>query len=232
MESKCMFSTDGFFGKYEQTIRGEISKELDEFKHLISQIENRCTIRIMNINFNRPDKGTPITVEDLRNCDKNFRCKTLAALLYNDALWRLEAAHLMMCIGLLNVAYANLRTSLEALLTAFIVERRDEEAQRFLKNEKVNPKLAEGLINPKYNEALKAMKDAYGVWGVHTYFESLQFSSLFGANRFDKYVTESTKIQRKLQLPEGFTDAAKRCIQQGGQVGILFSWLESIPVKS
>lgn len=231
MADKQMFSTENYFGKYELIVRGEIGKELDDFKHLISQIENKCTVRIMNIDFNRPNRGSPISVEDLVSCDSDFRCKTLAALLFNDALWRLEAAHLMMCIGLLNVAYANLRTSLEALLTAFIVERCDEEALRFLRNEKVNPKLAERLINPEYNNVLKAMKDAYGVWGVHTYFESLQLSSLFGASRFDKYVTESTKIQKSLQLPEGFLDAAKRCIQQGGQVGILFSWLESIPVK-
>jgi hypothetical protein len=231
MESKQMFSTENFFGKYERIIRGEIGKELDNFRQLIGQIENRCTVRIMNVDFSRPNKGTPITVDNLISCDRDFRCKTLAALLYNDALWRLEATYLMICIGLLNVAYANLRTSLEALLTAFIVERCDEEALRFLKNEKVNPKLAERFINPQYDKILKAMKHAYGVWGVHTYFESLQLSSLFGASRFDKYVTESTKIQKALQLPEGFIEAAKTCIQQGGQVGILFSWLESIPAK-
>jgi hypothetical protein len=235
MESKQMFSTENYFGKYELVVRGEIGKELDDLKHLISQIENRCTIRIMNIDFHRPDKGSPITVESLKGYNSDSRCKILAALLYNDALWRLEAAHLMMCIGLLNVAYANLRTSLEALLTAFIVERCDEEALRFLKNEKVNLKLAEKLINPlnpQYNNVLKAMKKAYSDWGVHTFFKSLQLTSLFGASRFDKYVAESTKIQKSLQLPEGFIDAVKVSIQQGGQVGLLFSWLESIPVKS
>lgn len=232
MGNKQMFSTDNYFGKYELIVREEIGKELDDLKHLISQIENRCTIRIMNINFKRLNKDSPITVDDLTRCDSDFRDKTLAALLYNDSLWRLEAAHLMMCIGLLNVAYANMRMSLEALLSAYIVERRDEEAQRFLQNEKVNLKFAEELINPQYNDAIIAMKNAYSVLGVHSYFEALQLSSLFGANRFDKYVAESTKIQKTLQLPKGFIDAERRCIEQGGQVGILFSWLESIPVKT
>jgi len=233
MESKQMFSTENYFGKYELIIRGEIGKELDDFKQLIGQIENRCTVRIMNINFTRPDKGTPLTIEKLISCDKDYRCKTLSALLYNDALWRLEAAHLMMCVGLLNVAYANLRSSLEFLQTAFIVERCDNEAFRFLENKEVNLKLIEKLlIDPRYSDKLKDLKDSYSVLGVHRYLSSLQLSSLFGASRFDKYVTESTKIKKELQLPEGFIDAAKRCVQQGGQVGILFSWLESIPVRS
>lgn len=131
-----------------------------------------------------------------------------------------------------SVAYTNLRTSLDALLTAFIVERCDEEALRFLRNDKVKLNLAEELISTYYNDALKAMKDAYSIWGVHSYFEAVQLSSLFGANRFDKYLTESTKIQRELQLPEGLIDAAKTCIKHGGQTGILFSALESFPVKT
>jgi len=232
MEGKQMFSTENYFGKYELVIRGEVGKELDDLKHLISQIENRCTIRIMNIDFHRPDKGSPITVESLRGYNSDSRCKILAALLYNDALWRLEAAHLMMCIGVLNVAYANLRASVEFLQTAFIVERCDEQALRFLESKEVNLTLLEKLINPKYSKHLKDLKDTYTRLGVHRYLESLQLCSLFGASRFDKYVTESTKIQKSLQLPEGFIDAVKVSIQQGGQVGLLFSWLESIPVKS
>ncbi|MCK4368354.1 MAG: hypothetical protein KAV68_01605 [Dehalococcoidales bacterium] len=187
----------------------------------------------MNIDFHRPDKGSPITVESLKGYNSDSRCKILAALLYKDALRRLEAAHLMMCIGLLNVAYANLRTSLEFLQTAFIVERCDTEALRFLGNKEVNLKLMDKLlINPAVSTRLKNLKDFFTLLGVHRYLSSLQLSSLFGANQFDKYVTESTKIQKKLQLPEGFVGAAKECIQQGEQVGLLFSWLESIPVKS
>jgi hypothetical protein len=230
MGDRKMFSTENYFGKYEAIVRKEVGKELDDFENLISQIEDRCIVRMMGIDFSRPDKESPITAKVLINCDKDFRCKTLAALLYNDALWRLEAAHIMMCAGLLSVAYTNLRTSIEALLSAFIVERLDEEALRFLRDERVNLKCAETLVPANHSKALKAMKESYSVLGVHTYSDSLQLSSLFGGNRFDKYV--STKMQRKLQLPEGFSDAAKQCIKQGGQVGILFSWLESIPVKS
>lgn len=231
--NKQTFSTENYFGKYELIIRGEIGKELDDLKHLIGQIENRCTVRIMNIDFGRPVKGTPVTVESLIGCDKDFRCKTLAALLYSDALLRLEAAHLMMCIGLLNIAYTNLRTSLEFLQTAFIVERCDKEALRFLRNEEVNLKLMdELLINPEYSKHLKNLKGLFTRLGVHRYLSALQLSSLYGPSRFDKFVTESTEMQKSLQIPEGFIDAAKTCINHGGQVGLLFSWLESIPVKT
>jgi len=232
MGNKQMFSTDNYFGKYELIVREEIGKELDDLKYRISQIQAGCTKRIMNINFKRDNKGSAITVDDLRRCESDLRDKALAALLYNDALWRLEAAHLMMCIGLLNVAYANMRMSLEALLSAYIVERNDEEAQRFLRNEKVNLKLAEELIRPQQNDAIIAMKNAYSVWGVHSYFEALQLSSLFGASRFDKFVVESNIIQKTLQLPKGFIDAEKSCIEQCVRVVILFDWLESITVKT
>lgn len=232
MGNKQMFSTDNYFGKYELIVREGIGKELDDFKYRISGIQAGCTKRIMNINFKRDNKGSAITVDDLRRCESDLRDKALAALLYNDALWRLEAAHLMMCIGLLNVAYANMRMSLEALLSAYIVERSDEEAQRFLRNEKVNLKLAEELIHPQQNDAIIAMKNAYSVWGVHSYFEALQLSSLFGASRFDKFVVESNIIQKTLQLPKGFIDAERRCIEQGVRVVILFDWLESITVKT
>lgn len=230
MKSKQMFSDASYFGEYETVIRKEIGKELDDVRNLISQIENRCTARIMNIDIGRPDKGTPITVENLVSCDKEYRCKTLSTLLYNDALWRLEAAHLMMCVGLLNVAYTNLRTSLEFLETAFIVERCDEEAFRFLRNEEVNLKLMEKLlINPEYSTHLKKLKESYALLGVHRFLSSLQLSSLFGASRFDKYVTERTKTQRTLELPDRFAEAAEMCTRQGEQVGILFMWLESLP---
>jgi len=232
-QGKQIFSTEGFFGKYESKVREVSGKELDSLKELIHKIENRCTIRVMNIQFHNPTKYSPITVESLKSCKSDSRRKILSALLYNDALWRLEAAYLMMCIGVLNVAYANLRTSLEALLSAYIVERCDNEALSLLGNGRVNQKLAEDFItNSEYSDLLRAMKKAFSDWGVHTNFQSLQISSLFGANRFEKFVAESKlKVKKEPQLFQGSIDAIGICIKHGTQVGILFSWLESIPVK-
>ncbi len=227
-----MFSTETYFGEYEAIIRKEIGNELDSFKKSISDLENRCTIRIMNVDMNRPDKDSPITVDSLAGYDKKMRCKILSAFLYNDALWRLEAAHLMMCIGVLNVAYTNLRTCIEFMQTAFIVERCDEEAKRFLENKEVNLKLLdELLINKEYGTHLQELKGLYNRLGVHRYLSSLLLSSVYGANRFDKFVAESIKRHRPFQLPHGFTDEAKFCIKHGERVWLMFQWLESISVK-
>jgi len=191
---------------------------------------------MMNIDLSRPNKASPITVDGLISCNSEFRCKTLATLFYNDSLWRLEAAHLMMCTGMLNVAYTNLRTVVDALAAAFIVERCDEEALNFLKKEgyEVNPKLiAEVIKDTEYQSVPLDMKKAYNSLGVHPCFKSLQLSSMFGVNRFEKFLAErKTGKHKELQLPEGFVDAARFCIQQGSNVGILFSWLLNIPSET
>ena len=233
MESQQIFSNDNFFGKYEMVIRKELGNELDGFKKQISEIQGECSIRMMNIDFSRPNKASPISVDELISCDSEFRCKTLAALFYNDSLWRLEAAHLMMCTGMLNVAYTNLRTVLDALAAAFIVERCGEEALNFLEKEgyEVNLKLAGKFIeNIEYQEVLLGMKDAYNSLGVHPCFKSLQLSSMFGVNRFEKLLIE--RKTKEPRLPKGFVNAARFCIQQGSNVGILFSWLMKIPSET
>ena len=225
-----VFSPETYFGEYEAIIREVIGDELDRFKKSIKDLENSCTTRLMNVDF--LTKGTPVTIEGLRSTDRAVRCKILSAFLYNDALWRLEAAHLMMCIGILNVAYTNLRTCIEFMQTAFIVERRDEEAKRFLENKEVDLRLMdELLINKEYSDHLQELKNTYTHLGVHRYLSSLLLSSLFGANRFDKYVTESINKHRPFKLPDGFVDEAKLCIRHGERVCLMFQWLESISVK-
>lgn len=227
-----MFSPENYFGEYEAVIRQEIGDRLDSFKKSIGDLENRCTVRMMNVDYFRPDKGQPITVEGMLKYEKGVRGKVLSAFIYNDALWRLEAAHLMICVGMLNVAYANLRSCIEFMQTAFIVERRDEEAITFLGNREVNLKLLdELLINKEYSNHLKQLKELYTHLGVHRYLSSLQLSSLFGANRFEKFVAESLKKHKTPQLPRGFADAANMCIEHGERVWLMFGWLESIPVK-
>jgi hypothetical protein len=228
MISRQEFSEDTFFGKYESLIREQLGKQLDDLAKQLRDISSECNIRLMNI----PASEKGITVNDLLQGNSSYRRQIVAAMLYNDALWRLEAAYLMLSIGLINIAYANLRESLETLIKAFIVERVDTEAITFLKGEEVNQKLIENYINHDYNNRLKAMKKAFSNWGVHTRFESVQLTSLFGPSRFDKMVSESPKINRVLKLPDGFVDVASACIERAGYLGLLFSWLMSKSVPS
>jgi len=228
MTDRQEYSPNTFFGKYERLIRDQLGKQLNGFSKLLSDIGMQCMTKLMNI---EPTE-TGLTVKDLLQCDSKKRRQTLSAILYDDALWRLEAAYLMVSIGLLNVAYANLRTSLETLINAFIIERVDSEARKFLESGKVNQKLIEKYITPEYDQLLKQMKQKFSDWGVHTKFESVQLTSLFGPGRFNRIVAEAPKVSRELKLPDGFTDAAKICIQQGGNVGILFMFLSSVGVAS
>jgi hypothetical protein len=217
-----MFSIDTPLGEYESVIRKEIGNELDGFKKSIVDLENHCTVRLMNVDM--MTKGSPITIESLLYSPEPLRCKVLSAFLYNDALWRLEAAHLMMCAGMLSVAFTNLRTCIEFYQTAFIVERCDEEAKKFLENKEVNLKLLDSfLINKEYSTHLQELKDLYSRLGVHRHISSLQLSNLFCANRFDKFVAESLHKHRPFQLSPGFVDAAKMCISHGNRVWLLFS---------
>lgn len=228
MTSRQEYSPETFFGKYESLIREQIGDQLDDFNKLLHDIGNRCMVRLMNIRSS--DKV--LTVEELLHSDSIQRGKTVSAILYDDALWRLEAAYLMISIGLLNIAYANLRESSEALIVAFIVERVDAQAIKFLKGEKVDQTLIKNYISPDYNQLLKEMKEAFSNWGVHTKFESVQLTSLFGPGRFNRIVAGVPKVNRPLKLPDGFVDAASRCIKQGGNLGVLFVWLMNLPVTS
>ncbi len=219
------YSADTFFGKYESLVREQIGQQLDDFNKLLRDIGHECSAKLMNM----PSSDKVVTANDLLAGGSAERRQIVSTLIYDDALWRFEAAHLMISIGLLNIAYANLRESLEALINAFIVERVDEEAIKFLKGDKVNQKLIAKYINKDYNQWLKNMKGAFSNWGVHTKFESVQLTSLFGPARFDKIVAGVPKVNRPLKLRDGFVDAASKCIDQAGNLGILFIWLMKMP---
>jgi hypothetical protein len=229
-----VYSTDTFFGEYESFLRKEIGKGLDGLKKMIHDIEGCCTTRIMNVDMLRPaEKGSIVKIEDILEIDSKTRGQIVSCFLYNDALYRLEAAHLMMCIGLFSIAYTNLRTCIEFLQTAFIVERLDEQAKKFLNKSDVDLSVIDKLlINREYSKHLQDLKKLYNDLGVHRSIRAVQLTSIFGPNRFHKYVTESIKTPTPFQLPEGFIDVAKECIWHGERVGIMFSWLESIKPKS
>ena len=74
------------------------------------------------------------------------RQSIVAAIVYNDALWRLEAAYLMLCIGTLNVVYSNLRTCLESVVSAHIEENIDAESIKFLQGKKIDPTKLKTLL--------------------------------------------------------------------------------------
>ena len=233
MEGSHRFSPETFLGKYEIAIRGEINTALDSARHNILQIEKQFLPKIFKLE-SKPEKAT---VSYLLTCESEHRCNTVSTLLYNDALWRLNAAYLMMCIALFSIAYSNLRTALESLISGFIIARSDEQAQLFLKNDKdfkVNLRLAESLIPSGYNEKIKILKSIYSSLGVHSRFESVQLTNLFGANRFLKYLNETTQVKKPIELPEPqwLVEAGKQCVDALGTVTLLFFWLESLPVDS
>ena len=167
-----------------------------------------------------------ITLEDLLSLDPDSRQAILAAILYNDALWRFESAYLMLTIGMLNVTYSNLRSCLESIVKAHIVENLDSEAIKFLKTGKINPTKISGFIPEEYDNAILKMREAFSDWGIHSHLRAVQLSSLFGPNSFDKMVSATT-IKRPQILSDAFTDAATTCIKAMGKVFIMFMWFIS-----
>lgn len=209
--------SDTFYQAREVVVRQQIGKQLDSLKKDISQLYSPCTVRMMKIQ-------KEMTLEELLSLDSDLRQAIVAAILYNDALWRIEAAYLMLCIGMLNVTYSNLRSCLESIVNAHIVENLDSEAIKFLKTGKIEPTKISSFIPEEYDKAILQMKRALSDWGVHSNLRSVQLSVLFGPNTFDKMVSKTT-MQRNQTLNEAFTDAAKSCIKAIGDVFVMFMWL-------
>lgn len=220
MENRQIFS-DAFYGKREKVIRAQIGKQLDELKKTIGQLYSPCIVRLMNA---RPNKK--LTIEELLSLGPSQRQGILSAVLYNDALWRLEAAYLMLCIGMLNVAYANLRSCLEIVVDAHIIENLDSEAIKFLQKGEIEPTKISSFIPEEYDKHIVQMKKALGNWGVHSSLRSVQLGILFGPNTFDRMVAQ-TSTEPLQNVNEEFTDAAKTCIQACSDVFLMFIFLVS-----
>lgn len=216
---------DTYFEKREKIVREQIGKQLDGVKRDISQLYSPCMARLMNA---QPQKE--LTLEELLSLEPSQRQGILSAVLYNDALWRLEAAHLMLCIGMLNVAYSNLRSCLETVVGAHIVENLDTEAIRFLNGEDIEPvKIAE-FIPEQYDKAIIGMKRTLGNWGVHCSLSGAQLGIFFGPNTFEKMVSGTT-IKKEQLLHTGFKDAASTCLKAMGDVFKMFMFLMSKGIK-
>ena len=212
-----------FYSERESLVRKYIGSQLDALKEQLKQLYSPCITRLMNAQMKvKSDKD--MTIGDLLNLEPSQRQMIVTATMYNDALWRLEAAFLMLRIGMLNVAYSNLRSCLEILVTAHIIENIESEAVRFLNREKINQTKIAPFIPKKYNEDIKQIKNTLGEWGVHSGIESIRLGILFNPNTFDKMISE-TKVSKPQTIHKEFVDYAKTCIRAINTIFLIFVFL-------
>ncbi|HAV10111.1 MAG TPA: hypothetical protein DCX22_00600 [Dehalococcoidia bacterium] len=224
MENNQIFC-DKYFGNREKVVRIRIGKQLDQIEKTFDQLNSPVMARLMNAQLN-----DPLTINELLSFEPKRRQEVLSAILYDDALWRLQAARIMLCIGMLNVCYSNLRSCLDDVVGAHIIENLDEQAVSFLKTGEINPTKIGSLIPEKYNDYIKAIKDAMGKWGVHCSLDSAQLGIAFGPSTFDKMLS-NTKVPREEALSEDFEIAAKVCLKAMNDVFLMFMFLISKGTK-
>lgn len=226
-ESKLFL--DKFYSERESLIREKIGSTLDILKGDLKQLYSPCMSRLMNAEQQvQTDKG--LTIGDLLSLEPSKRQMIVTATMYNDALWRLEAAYLMLCIGILNVAYSNLRSCLETVIAAHIVENIESQSIKFLKGERINQADIAPFIPEKYNEDIKKIKDKLGEWGVHSGVESIMIGTFCSPKTFDKMISD-TKVNKPQELHPDFFDFANTCIQAIGDIFIIFMFLMSKGTK-
>ncbi len=214
---------DKFYSERESLVKEHIGTQLDKLQEQLKQLYSPCVTRLMNAQIKvKSDKD--MTIGDLLDLEPSQRQMLVTATMYNDALWRLEFAFLMLRIGILNVAYSNLRSCLEILVTAHIIENIESEAVSFLNREKINQTKIAPFISKKYNEDIQQIKNRLGEWGVHSGIESIRLGILFNPNTFDKMISE-TKISKPQTIHQEFSDYAKTCIQAINTVFLIFIFL-------
>ena len=139
-----------FYKEREELVRQEIGKELLDLESIIEQLYEPCVVRIINSQLS----GKDLTVQDILDMESDQRQDIVGTILYNDGLWRIEAAYMMLCVGYLNVAFSNLRSCLESIVAANIAENIDEEAVKFLNGKKINPQKLSGFTDKDYNQQI------------------------------------------------------------------------------
>ena len=209
---------DAFYSEREELIRETIGERLDTLRSDLEQLDSPCASKL----FNLPQKS--LTIQELLSIEAKDRQQILSTLLYCDAYWRLEAAYLMFRIGLLNVTYSNLRSCVENVVAAHIIENLDDEAKSLLTKGEVNPTKIASFIPEKYNKQIIEIKRTLSNWGVHSHLNSIRLGSLFSPNLFEKMVSK-TSAKRKQALNPDFVEAAKTCIQAFGSVFLIFMFL-------
>lgn len=222
MAENKIFS-DKFYSEREILVREHIGTQLDSLQEQLKQLYSPCMARLMNAQIElKSDKD--MTIGELLDLEPKQRQMVVTAVMYNDALWRLEAAFLMLRIGILNVAYSNLRSCLEILITAHIIENIDSEAVNFLNGERINQAKIAPFITKEYNNDIKQIKNKLGEWGIHSGIESIRLGILFSPNTFDKMISE-TQVSKPQGIHEEFVDYAKTCIQAINTVFLIFVFL-------
>ena len=222
MTETSIFS-DVFYQPRETAVRQQIGKQLDGMKKDISQLHSPCLARMMKIR-------KQMTSEEVLSADSDTRQSVVSAILYNDAMWRMESAYLMLTLGMLNVVYSNLRSCLESFVKAHIVEYLDTEAIKFLKTGNINPSKISAFVPKEYNDAISSMRETFSDWGTHSHLHAIQLSALFGPNTFDMIVSK-INTQRPQALDESFILAAKTCLDSMSKVFIMFMWIMSKGTK-
>ena len=85
---------DEYFEKREQVVRTQIGAPLDQMRKDFKQLDSPVMTRLMNAQLDKP-----LTVDELLSFEPGRIQNILSAVLYNDALWRFQAAYIMLCIG-------------------------------------------------------------------------------------------------------------------------------------
>ena len=210
-----------FYAEREQLVYGEIGRDLDQLEAILEQLYSPCLSKIWNTKLSNKD----LTIQDVLDMEQKDRQDIVAAILYNDGLWRIEAAYLMLSVGFLNVAFSNLRSCLESIVAANIAENIDEEAVNFLNGKKIDPTRLNGAINKDYSQQIKEMRERLGEWGVHSNVVATRFGML-GPNTFDKMISK-IKNPRSQSLIPGFKEAATDCVRAINSVFLVFMFLIS-----
>ena len=122
------------------------------------------------------------------------------------------------------IAFSNLRSCLEIIVSAHIVENIPAEAEKFLKREKVEPVKIQSFIPMQYNDAIKDIKEKLGAWGVHSHVDSIRLAILCGPSLLDKMIAK-TKIEKEQALHDSFIEEAKVCVKAIDSVFTLFIFL-------
>lgn len=210
---------DSFYAKREDLVREHIGDRLDILRKDLSQLDSPCTAKLFAL-----PQDKVLTIDDLLSCEPTLRKQFLSTLLYHDAYWRMEAAYLTLCVGMLSIAYSNLRSCLETLVAAHIIENLDDEAQNFLTKGSVDPTKISRFIPEEYNKNILKMKESLSEWGVHSRLLSTQLSNAFGPSAFDKMISH-TSAKRDQTINPHFVDAANTCIEMIGNVFLMFMFL-------
>jgi len=216
---------DKFYSEREDLIRKHIGPQLDGLREQLKQLYSPCSVRLMNADQQIKASGE-LTINDLLDLEPSKRQMIVTATMYHDAFWRLESAYLMLQIGIINVAYSNLRSCLETIIAAHIVENIESESKKFLNRERINQADIAPFISEKYNEDIKQIKEKLSKWGVHSDAESVIIGIYCNPNVFDKMVSE-TNISKPQIIHQEFVYYAKTCLQAINTIFIIFMFLIS-----